>query len=137
MSLEDADTVFLDAAAAVETFSIPAPTALRILSAVALMLVCTTHYQCIGVDLNSVLQLDKMISSLPALLAHVVTETSGTELLRRDTTETITLILRNKATVLDPSGKTAVSGCNVVPLQRCASYHLSSSPLLPDFTATA
>lgn len=68
----------------------------------------------ICVLLNYILQLDKIISSLTALLAHVVTETSGTDLLRGDTTTTITLILKNKATCFFfffcPSGKTALSG---------------------------
>lgn len=103
---------------------------------------------CSSVHLNYVLQLDKIISSPTALLAHAVTETSGTDLLWGDRTKTIALILRNKATVFVfffiPVGKrhylvqgSSSGGCYMVSLQRCASYHLSSFPLPPDFTATA
>lgn len=75
--------------------------------------------------------IENMISLTPAFVNLRVTRTSGADLQRG-----AALILRNKATALYSSeNKGSRSGCNMVSLQRWASYHLSSFPLLPDFTA--
>lgn len=75
--------------------------------------------------------IENMISLTPAFWNPRVPQTSGADLQRG-----AALILRNKATALYSSeNKGSRSGCNIVPLQRWASYHLSSFPLLPDCAA--